>query len=238
MSRLMSTHAPTFPLDAASSLPPSDAARDNAAPSDAAPDDDAHRQRMRELKKAQDEKVKRRDIKRGVIIVNTGHGKGKSTAAFGLALRAAGVGHRVGIVQFIKGTWKTGEKAALARLSEIEHVVSGEGFTWNTQDRQRDIAAARRGWEKACDMIERSRGESPAYQLVILDELCIALRYGYLPIEEVTAVLSGKPEMLNVAVTGRDAPAELIEIADTVTEMRAVKHAFEQGVRAQKGIEF
>src|SRR5688572_6630995 len=127
--------------------------------------DDEHRARMRELKAEQTAKVRERTIERGVLIVNTGDGKGKSTAAFGLALRAAGVGHRVGIVQFIKGTWKTGERAALARFEEIDHVVSGEGFTWNTQDRQRDIAAAERGWAKAVEMIESSRGDDPKYQL-------------------------------------------------------------------------
>jgi cob(I)alamin adenosyltransferase len=200
--------------------------------------DDEHRARMRELKAEQAAKVRERTIERGVLIVNTGDGKGKSTAAFGLALRAAGVGHRVGIVQFIKGTWKTGERAALARFEEIDHVVSGEGFTWNTQDRQRDIAAAERGWAKAVEMIESSRGENPKYQLIILDELNVALRYDYLPIAEVVKVLAARPERLNVAVTGRDAKPELIEIADTVTEMRMVKHAFEANIRAQKGIEF
>ena len=200
--------------------------------------DDEHRARMRELKAEQAAKVRDRTIERGVLIVNTGDGKGKSTAAFGLALRAAGVGHRVGIVQFIKGTWKTGERAALARFEEIDHVVSGEGFTWNTQDRQRDIAAAERGWAKAVEMIESSRGDNPKYQLIILDELNIALRYDYLPISDVVKVLAGRPEHLNVAVTGRDAKPELIEIADTVTEMRMVKHAFEANIRAQKGIEF
>lgn len=200
--------------------------------------DDEHRARMRELKAEQAAKVRDRTIERGVLIVNTGDGKGKSTAAFGLALRAAGVGHRVGIVQFIKGTWKTGERAALARFEEIDHVVSGEGFTWNTQDRQRDIAAAERGWAKAVEMIESSRGDNPKYQLIILDELNIALRYDYLPIADVVKVLAGRPERLNVAVTGRDAKPELIAIADTVTEMRMVKHAFEANIRAQKGIEF
>lgn len=200
--------------------------------------DDEHRSRMRELKAEQTAKVRARTIERGVLIVNTGDGKGKSTAAFGLAMRAVGVGHRVGIVQFIKGTWKTGERAALARFEEIDHVVSGEGFTWNTQDRQRDIAAAERGWATAVEMIESSRGEQPKYQLIILDELNVALRYDYLPIAEVVRVLAARPEMLNVAVTGRDAKPELIEIADTVTEMRMVKHAFAANIRAQKGVEF
>lgn len=199
---------------------------------------DEHRERMQALKQEQDSKVRERTIERGVIIVNTGDGKGKSTAAFGLALRAVGVGHKVGIVQFIKGTWKTGEKAALARFPEVDHVVSGEGFTWNTQDRERDISAARRGWQAATTMIEQSRAEPPKYQLIILDELNIALRYDYLPIEAVVQALRSKPERLNIAITGRDARPELIEVADTVTEMRMIKHAFEANIRAQKGIEF
>jgi cob(I)alamin adenosyltransferase len=197
-----------------------------------------HRVRMQRLKAEQAAKVRERTIERGVLIVNTGDGKGKSTAAFGLALRALGVGQRVGIVQFIKGTWKTGERTALAGFPNLDHVVSGEGFTWNTQDRERDIAAARRGWETAVAMMEASRGPDPKYQLVILDELNIALRYEYLPIAEVVRALSERPERLNVVVTGRDAKPELIDIADTVTEMRMVKHAFEANVRAQKGIEF
>jgi cob(I)alamin adenosyltransferase len=201
-------------------------------------DPDEPRARMRRLKAEQAAKVRERTIERGVLIVNTGDGKGKSTAAFGLALRALGVGHRVGIVQFIKGTWKTGERTSLARFENVDHVVSGEGFTWNTQDRERDIAAARRGWDTALAMIEASRGPEPKYQLLILDELNIALRYDNLPIEEVVRALSGRPERLNVVVTGRDAKPELCAIADTVTEMRMVKHAFEANVRAQKGIEF
>lgn len=202
------------------------------------PTREEHRARMQRLKAEQAAKVRERTIERGVLIVNTGDGKGKSTAAFGLALRALGVGQRVGIVQFIKGTWKTGERTALTRFENLDHVIAGEGFTWNTQDRDRDIAAARRGWETAVAMIEASRGDSPKYQLIILDELNIALRYDYLPIAEVVSVLQGRPERLNVVVTGRDAKPELIAIADTVTEMRMVKHAFEANVRAQKGIEF
>lgn len=197
-----------------------------------------HQQRMQALKEEQREKIRSKTIRRGVIVVNTGDGKGKSTAAFGVALRAAGNGLKVGLVQFIKGKWKTGEKQALQRFPEIEHVVAGEGFTWNTQDHEKDVAAARRGWDAACAMIEASRGEVPKYQLVILDELNIALRYGHLDVDEVVRVLSNKPEQLNIVVTGRNAKPELIELADTVTEMTPVKHAFDAGIRAQRGIEF
>jgi cob(I)alamin adenosyltransferase len=197
-----------------------------------------HREQMRELKAQQDQKVREREIRRGVIVVHDGHGKGKSTAAFGIAIRAAGHGQRVGLIQFIKGTWKTGEQAALARFPEIDHVVSGDGFTWNTQDRAQDIASARRGFELAKQMIEDSRGETPKYQVVILDELNIALRYDYLPIDEVVSALQAKPDELSIVVTGRDAKPELIAIADTVTRMEAVKHAFEAGIRARKGVDF
>src|SRR5262245_25474030 len=186
---------------------------------------------MQALKAEQDRKVKERDIHRGVIVVYDGDGKGKSTSAFGVAIRAAGHGQRVGLVQFIKGTWKTGEKLALARFPEIDHVVSGDGFTWNTQNRAQDIASARRGFDVAKQMIEDSRGDQPKYQVVILDELNIALRYDYLPIDEVVSVLRNKPEELSIVVTGRDAKPELIAIADTVTRMDAVKHAFEAGIR-------
>jgi cob(I)alamin adenosyltransferase len=203
-------------------------------------EDDAeqHKQKMQELKQEQKRKVQQANVDRGIILVNTGDGKGKSTAAFGVALRAAGCGQRVGIVQFIKGDWKTGEAEAFKRFDEITHVVSGEGFTWNTQDKSKDIAAARKGWEAACKMIEDSRGQDPAYDVVILDELNIALGFDYLPIEEVVRVLANKPRELSIIVTGRGAKPELIEVADTVTEMQPIKHAFEAGIRARRGIEF
>ncbi len=193
---------------------------------------------MRAFKEKQDAKVRSKNIRRGVIVVNTGDGKGKSTAAFGLALRAVGNGQRVGLVQFIKGKWKTGERKVLDRFPEIDHVVSGEGFTWNTQDRERDIAAAQHGWSVARRMIEESSTAPPRYQLIILDELNIALRYEHLPLADVVETLSNKPPALSIAITGRNAKPELIEVADTVTEMRPVKHAFEAGIRAQRGIEF
>lgn len=201
-------------------------------------DDDTHRQQMQEMKRQQDEKVRAATEKRGIVIVNTGDGKGKSTAAFGTALRAAGHGYRVGLVQFVKGTWKTGEKEALKRFPEIEHVVSGDGFTWNTQDRSQDIASARRGWEQAVAMIEAARVDPSRYHLVILDEINIALRYGYLPADDVAEVLRNKPLELSIMVTGRDAPQVVIDVADTVTRMENVKHAFDAGIKARRGIDF
>jgi cob(I)alamin adenosyltransferase len=197
-----------------------------------------HKRRMQEVKARQDAEVRAKEEKRGVIVVNTGDGKGKSSSAFGVAIRAAGHGQKVGLVQFIKGTWKTGEQAALKRFPEITHVVSGDGFTWNTQDRAQDIASARAGWERAKQMIEASRGDQPEYQVVILDELNIAVYYDYLSIEEIVPVLANKPCDLSIVVTGRGAKPELIAIADTVTEMRPLKHAYEAGVKARKGIEF
>jgi cob(I)alamin adenosyltransferase len=173
-------------------------------------------------------------IERGLLIVHTGTGKGKSTAAFGLVLRCLGHGMRVGIVQFVKGVWPTGERAALERFSDlVTRRAMGEGFTWDTQDRARDIAAARAAWEAAKQMIA-----DPAYRLVLLDELNIVLRYDYLPLAEVLATLKAKPSDLHVVVTGRNAKPELLEMADLVTEMRLVKHPFRAGVKAQQGIEF
>jgi len=206
--------------------------------SPAALTDAEHQAQMVELKQQQDALVKSKQLERGIILVNTGDGKGKSTAAFGLAIRAAGSGLRVGIIQFIKGTWRTGEEAAFKRFPEIEHVVSGEGFTWNTQDRQKDIAAVRRGWERAKEMIESSRSDEPSFHLLVLDELNIALAFDYISLDEVLPVLQNKPEQLNIAITGRDAKPELIAIADTVTDMKSIKHAFDAGIIAQRGIEF
>jgi cob(I)alamin adenosyltransferase len=199
---------------------------------------EAHRARMRALQDQQDREVRAKHIKRGVIVVNTGDGKGKSTAAFGVAIRAAGHGQRVGLVQFIKGNWKTGEQNAIKRFPEITHVVAGEGFTWVTQDRDKDIASVRAGWQQVLSMIEQSRGDEPAYDVLVLDELNAAVSYDYLPVDEVVLALRGKPPALSIVVTGRDARPELIELADTVTEMRAVKHAFEAGIKARRGIEF
>ena len=166
--------------------------------------------------------------------MHTGTGKGKSTAAFGLVLRCLGHGMRVGIVQFVKGAWATGERAVLARFPDLVTMrAMGEGFTWETQDRARDIAAAGSAWETAKAMLA-----DPTYRLILLDELNIVLRYDYLPVEEVVAALKGKPRDLHVVITGRNAKPELIEIADLVTEMKLVKHPFRAGVKAQAGIEF
>ncbi|MCK6504037.1 cob(I)yrinic acid a,c-diamide adenosyltransferase [Myxococcota bacterium] len=196
-------------------------------------DVEAHNERMRKLKEKQDAEVRSKTIRRGVVVVHTGDGKGKSTAAFGVALRAAGHGQRVAVVQFIKGTWKTGEQAALTRFPEITHVVSGDGFTWNTQDLAQDIASAQQGWQQARAFI--ASGE---FDVVIVDELNIALRYGYLDADEVALVLRDKPEQVSVVVTGRGAPRQIIDVADTVTEHTLVKHAYEAGIRARKGVEF
>ena len=171
---------------------------------------------------------------RGLLIVHTGTGKGKSTAAFGMVMRCIGHGMRVGIVQFVKGAWQTGERDVLARFPDLVTCrAMGEGFTWDTQDRARDIAAARAAWDMAKAMIA-----DPAYRLVLLDELNIVLRYDYLPLDEVLVVLRAKPSGLHVIVTGRNAKPELIELADLVTEMTLVKHPFRAGVKAQPGIEF
>jgi cob(I)alamin adenosyltransferase len=196
-----------------------------------------HREKMQALKARQDAEVRSKTIKRGVLIVNTGNGKGKSTAAFGVAMRAAGHGQRVGIVQFIKGTWKTGEGAAFGRFPEITHVVAGDGFTWETQNRAEDIARTRAGFERAKTMI-LGTPDAPPFDLVVLDELNIVLKYDYLPLQEVLDVLRQRPEAQSIVVTGRDAPPELVAIADTVTEMTPVKHAYAAGIRARKGVEF
>ena len=185
------------------------------------PVDDAsaarHRAKMEKRKAVQDAEVAGKTVEKGLLIVHTGTGKGKSTAAFGLALRMLGRGHRVGVVQFIKGAWHT----------------MGEGFTWETQDLKRDIAAAERAWGKARELMADER-----FGLVILDELNIALRYDYLDLAGVVATLAGRRPGLHVVVTGRNAKPELIAAADLVTEMTLVKHHFAAGVKAQPGIEF
>ncbi|MEX0695168.1 MAG: cob(I)yrinic acid a,c-diamide adenosyltransferase [Rhodospirillales bacterium] len=193
-----------------------------------------HAEKMAKKKAARDKILATKTIEKGLLIVHTGKGKGKSTAAMGLAVRAIGNGMKVGIVQFVKGVWETGERVVLDRFPDLCQIrAMGEGFTWETQDRARDIAAARQAWEAAKEMIN-----DPSYKMVILDELNIVLRYDNLPLDEVIAVLQNKPEMLHVAVTGRNAKDELIEIADLVTEMTQIKHPFRSGVKAQVGIEF
>ena len=193
-----------------------------------------HAEKMRKKKEARTKMLATKTEERGLLIVHTGKGKGKSTAAFGMVFRAIGHGMKVGIVQFVKGAWGTGERDVLEKFPELVTIKAmGEGFTWDTQDRQRDLAAARAAWEMAKAMIA-----DPSYRMVLLDELNIVLRYDYLPLEEVLEVLKSKPRDLHVIVTGRNAKDELIEIADLVTEMTEIKHPFRAGVKAQKGIEF
>src|SRR5579875_1280930 len=200
-------------------------------------EDEINRRANEKAKKRKEARTKMLATKteeRGLIIVHTGTGKGKSTAAFGMVLRCIGHGMRVGIVQFVKGAWETGERKVLAHYSDLVTCrAMGEGFTWDTQDRARDIAAAKAAWAASRAMIG-----DPAYDLVLLDELNIVLRYDYLPLDEVIATLKAKPRDLHVIVTGRNAKPELIVIADLVTEMTLVKHPFRAGVKAQKGIEF
>ena len=193
-----------------------------------------HRAKMAKRKAVQDAEVAEKTIEKGLLIVHTGPGKGKSTAAFGLALRMLGRGHRVGVVQFIKGAWHTAERDALATFGDkVSWHTMGEGFTWETQDLKRDVAAAERAWAKSLELIA-----DPTFGLVILDELNIALRYEYLDLQAVIAVLHARRPGLHVVVTGRNAKPDLIAAADLVTEMSLVKHHFAAGVKAQPGIEF
>ncbi len=197
-------------------------------------DAERHAAKMAKRKAVQDAEVAGKTLEKGLLMVHTGPGKGKSTAAFGLLLRMVGRGRHVGVVQFIKGAWSTGERDALARFDDlVEWHTMGEGFTWETQDRDRDVAACRRAWEQAVAMMRR-----PCLSLLVLDELNIALRYDYLAEEEVLAALASRPPGLHVVITGRNARPALIAAADLVTEMTLVKHHFAAGVRAQEGIEF
>ncbi|MFY9697795.1 MAG: cob(I)yrinic acid a,c-diamide adenosyltransferase, partial [Rhodoplanes sp.] len=191
-----------------------------------------HRAKMAKRKTVQDAEVAEKTHEKGLLIVHTGAGKGKSTAAFGLALRMLGRGHRVGVVQFIKGAWHSAERDALEKFGEqVSWHTMGEGFTWETQDLQRDVAAAERAWAKAQELMA-----DPSFGLIILDELNVALRYDYLPLPAVIAALQARRPGLHVVVTGRNAKAELIAAADLVTEMTVVKHHFAAGVKAQPGI--
>ncbi len=205
-----------------------------------APEDQAarHKAKMVKRKAVQDAEVASKQTEKGLLMVNTGPGKGKSTAAFGLALRMLGNGLGVGVVQFIKGAWATGERTALEKLAAtgiapLYWFTMGEGFTWETQDRGRDIAAAEAAWAKAQTLMA-----DPALSLIVLDELNIALRYEYLPLDVVVATLQSRRNGLHVVVTGRNAKPLLIEAADLVTEMGLVKHHFSAGVKAQLGVEF
>ena len=198
-------------------------------------DNQQHKQKMQRRKEVQEKRLAEKNQEKGLIIVNTGNGKGKTTAALGMVMRSLGHGYKVAIVQFIKGAWEPAEKAVLARWSEqLEFHAMGEGFTWDTQDRQRDIAKANAAWSKGLDYIL-----NPEYRLVLLDEVNIALKLGYLDVDTVLQGLAQKPADSHVILTGRGAPEKLIAIADLVTEMSLVKHPFrEQGVKAQPGIEF
>lgn len=197
-------------------------------------DEERHRRKMQNWKAAVDERIAAAQIERGVLVVNTGPGKGKSSSGLGMALRAIGHGMRVGIVQFIKGRSDTGELLFFQRFPELAEMhVMGRGFTWDTQDKARDMADATAAWEKARGFLR-----DPSFQFVLLDELNIALRYGYLDLQSVLGVLRDRVPKQHVVVTGRNAPKELIEAADTVTEMTLVKHAFKAGVKAQPGVEW
>ncbi|WP_333572010.1 cob(I)yrinic acid a,c-diamide adenosyltransferase [Sphingomonas sp.] len=197
-------------------------------------DDAAHAEKMRKIQAARATMMESKTEEKGLLIVHTGKGKGKSSAAMGMVVRAIGHGMKIGVVQFIKGAMMTGEKAVFdAFPQQVEFKPMGEGFTWDTQDRARDIAVTRTAWNEVQRMIA-----DPSYDMVLADELNIALRYDYLPLDEVLAVLAARPPMQHVIVTGRNAPDALIEAADLVTEMTQVKHPFRSGVKAQRGIEF
>lgn len=193
---------------------------------------DQHRARMARKKAVIDAGIAQATVDRGIVLVNTGSGKGKSTAGFGMIARALGHGMKVGVVQFIKGAQSTGEEAFFRRFPEVSYHVMGEGYTWETQDAQRDIAAAQDAWRKACELLR-----DPKIAVVLLDELNIALKLHYLDVDDVIAALRARPAMQHVVITGRAAPAALIAYADTVTEMTLVKHAYQAGVKAQNGVE-
>ncbi len=199
-----------------------------------AADTERHKAKMANRKAAQDAEVAGKTIEKGLLIVHTGKGKGKSTAAFGLLLRALGRGFRAGVVQFGKGAWDTGERHAIERFpDQVVWYAMGEGFTWETQDRERDVAAAERAWAKAAELMA-----DPTIRLLILDELNISLRYDHLELAKVVAALQARRPDLHVVVTGRNAKPELIEAADLVTDMTPIKHHFAAGVKAQEGIEY
>jgi cob(I)alamin adenosyltransferase len=189
---------------------------------------------MKKKKAARDRMMAEKTAAKGLLIVHTGTGKGKSSAAFGMALRCIGHGMKVGVVQFVKGLWQTGERTVFERFPDLcVFKAMGEGFTWETQDKERDIAAARRALDVAQAMLV-----DPNFRMVILDEINIALRYGYLSLDEVLAAVNARPPLTHAVLTGRGAPDGLIEAADLVTEMTLVKHPFRAGIKAQKGVEF
>jgi cob(I)alamin adenosyltransferase len=196
--------------------------------------DEQHAEKMKKKQAAHDKIMAGKTVEKGLLVVHTGKGKGKTTAALGMVVRMIGHGKKVGVVQFVKGAMTTGEKVVFdAFPDQVEFKPMGEGFTWNTQDRARDIELSREAWEEVKRMIA-----DPAYDMVLADELNIVLRYDYLPLDEVLEVLTARGEMKHVIVTGRNAPEGLMEAADLVTEMTLVKHPFRSGVKAQAGIEF
>jgi cob(I)alamin adenosyltransferase len=196
--------------------------------------DERHNEKMKKKQESRDKIMAAKTREKGLLIVHTGKGKGKTSAALGMVVRAIGHGMKVGVVQFVKGAMTTGEKTVFDAFPDnVEFKPMGEGFTWNTQDRARDIALARKAWEEVKRMIA-----DPGYQMVLADELNIVLRYDYLPLDEVLEALAAKPEMKHVIVTGRNAPDALIAAADLVTEMTMIKHPFRSGVKAQAGIEY
>ncbi len=196
-----------------------------------------HKARMQRVNEIKDKQLAEATGEKGLIIVHTGGGKGKSTAAFGMAIRSLGQGMKVGIVQFIKGAIPTGEAAFFAKLASmgmsVEMHTLGEGFTWKTQDRERDVATAGRGWQKAVELIR-----DPSFDLVILDEINIATKYEYIPVATIVEELANKREMLHVVLTGRNASPEIVEMADLVSEMKVIKHPYGHGIKPQRGIEF
>jgi cob(I)alamin adenosyltransferase len=193
-----------------------------------------HAEKMRKKKAAREKILAGKTIEKGLVIVHTGKGKGKSTAAFGMVMRHIGHGMKVAVVQFVKGAWETGERDVLEHFPDLCTIKAmGEGFTWETQDRAKDMQSAREAWEEAKKFIA-----DPEYRMVLCDELNIVLRYDYLPLEEVLEILRNKPADKHVVVTGRNAREELIELADLVTEMEQIKHPFRSGVKAQAGVEF
>ena len=197
-------------------------------------DTDSHKQDMQKLKAEQSRKVSQaRDPERGLVLVHTGDGKGKSSSAFGVMIRALGWGQRVGVVQFIKGKWVTGERQFFKTLGGVDWHSMGEGFTWDTQDRERDIAAAEAAFAKGCTMMA-----SGDYDLIVLDEINIALRYDYLTVDAVLTGLKGRSKRTSVVLTGRDAKPEICDFADLVSEMREIKHPFKSGIKAQRGLDF
>ena len=197
-------------------------------------DAETHKSKMQKLQAEQKRKTtKATDPGRGLVLVHTGDGKGKSSSAFGVIIRALGWGHKVGVVQFIKGKWITGERQFFDKLGTVDWHTMGEGFTWDTQDKDRDIAAASAAFSKASDMMA-----SGDYDLIVLDEINIALRYDYLDVKTVIEALKGRSQRTSVVLTGRDAKPELCDYADLVSEMREVKHPFKAGIKAQRGIDF